>query len=95
MLETMIHQKSLSISIGSTVVVQQEDGGPWTHGTVIGKGDHNQHNRSYKIQVTKSGRIITCNRHMKPTPITTEDFLHYQANKHTEIDPLDAILDHI
>ena len=84
------------IPIGSTLVVQWGDGGLWTHGTVIGKGDHNHHSRSYKIQVTKAGRIITCNRqHIKPTPITAADFLHYHGNKHTKTDPLDAILDHI
>ena len=68
-----------SISIGSTVVVQWEDWGPWTHWTIIGKGNHNHHNRLYKIQVTNTGRIITHNRqHIKPTPITTittADFL--------------------
>ena len=85
----------MSIHIGSTVAVQQ-DGGPWTHGTVMGKGDQNNHNRSYKIQVTNSGRIITCNRqHIKPTPITAEDYIHYQANKHAKTDPLDAIFDYI
>ena len=86
----------MSIPIGSTVAVQQEDGGLWTHSTVVGKGNHNHHNRSYKIQVTKTGRIITHNRqHIKPTPITAENFLHNQVNKHTKTDPLDAILDHI
>ena len=40
-----------SIPIGSTVVVQREDGGPWTHGTIVGKGDHNHHNQSYNIQI--------------------------------------------
>ena len=35
-----------SIPIGSTVAVQWEDGGPWTHGMIIGKGDHNHHNQS-------------------------------------------------
>ena len=75
----------MSIAIGSTVVVQWEDGGLWTFGTVVGKGDYNHHNRSYKIQVTKAGRIITCNRqHIKLTPITTVIFLHNQANKHTK-----------
>ena len=69
-------------------------GDPWTHGTIVGKGDHNHHNRSYKIQVTTTGRIITCNRQdMKPTPITAEDYMQYQARKHTKTDPLDAILD--
>ena len=85
-----------SIPMGSTVAVQWEDGGLSTHGTIIGKGNHNHHNRSYKIQVTNTGRIITHNRkHIKPTPITTADFLHYQANKHTKTDLLDAIFDHI
>ena len=89
-------QVFVSIPIGSTVVVQQEDGGLWTHGTIVGKGDHHHHNRSYKIQVTTTGRITTCNRqHIKPTPITAEDYMHYQARKHTNTDPLNAILDHI
>ena len=86
----------MSIPIGSTVVVQPEDEGPWTHGAVVDKGDYNHHNRSYKIQVTKTGRIITHNRqHIRPTPITAENFLHNQLSKHTKTDPLDAILDHI
>ena len=70
--------------------------GLWTHGTIVGKGDHNHHNRSYKIQVTTTGRIITCKRqHIKPTPITAEDYMHYWARKHTKTGPLDVILDHI
>ena len=68
----------MPIPIGSTVVVQQKDREQWAHGTVMGKGDHNHHNRSYKIQVTKTGRIIMHNRqHIKPTSITAEDFIHY------------------
>ena len=43
----MLHQSLHLLPIGSTVVVQQEDGGPWTHGTIVGKGDHNHHNYSY------------------------------------------------
>ena len=43
------------IPIGSTVVVQCKDGGPWTHGMIVGKGNHNHCNRSYKIQVTTTG----------------------------------------
>ena len=34
-------------------------------------------------------------QHIKSTPTTAQDFIHYQANKHTKTDPLDAILDHI
>ena len=52
----------VSLPIRSTVVVQQGDGGPWTHGTIEDKGSHNHHYRSYKIHITKTGRIITCNR---------------------------------
>ena len=33
-------------SIGSTVVVQWEDGGPWTHSTVVGRGNHNHNSRA-------------------------------------------------
>ena len=70
--------------------------GDWTHETIVGKGDCNHHNRSYKIQVTTTGRIITCKRqHIKPTPITAEDYMCYQARKHTKTDPLNDILDHI
>ena len=32
-----------SLPTGSAVVVQQEDGRPWTHGTVVGMGNHNHH----------------------------------------------------
>ena len=44
----------VSIPIGSTVVVQQEGGGTWTHGTLIGKRDHN-HNRYYTLCATRTG----------------------------------------
>ena len=89
-------QVFISIPIGSTVAVQWEDGEPWTHGTIVGMGNHNHHSRSYKIQVTTTGRIITCNRqHIKPIPITAEDYMCYKARKHTKTDPLDAFLDHI
>ena len=45
----------VSIPTGCTVAVQHEDGVPWTHGTVEGKGDHNYHKRSYNIHITKTG----------------------------------------
>ena len=44
----------VSIPIGSTVVVQWEDGGPWTHGTIEVKGNHNHHDRSYYICIPKT-----------------------------------------
>ena len=56
--------------IGSTAVVQQEDGGPWTHSTIEGKGNHV---RSYLICITKTGRLVTQNRqNVKPTQISAE-----------------------
>ena len=42
----------VSIPLGSTVAVQQEDEAPWIHGTIVGKDNYNHYNRSYKIQVT-------------------------------------------
>ena len=45
-----------SFPLGSAVVVQQEDGGPWTHGMVVNTGDHNQ---AYTIQLTTNGRQIS------------------------------------
>ena len=50
------------IPIGSAVAVQQEDGGLWTHGTVVGTGNHNHHDRSYIVQLTTNGRCITCGK---------------------------------
>ena len=47
------HRNYFSIPIGSTVAVQCEDGGSWTHGTIEGKGNHNHHQRSYNIHITK------------------------------------------
>ena len=46
----------LYIPIRSAVAVQQEDGGPWTHGMIVDTGNHNHHDRSYTIQLTTNGR---------------------------------------
>ena len=71
-----------SIPIGSTVVVQWEYGELWTYAIIVGKGNPNHHNQSYKVQVTTTGKIITCKRqHIKPTSITAEEYMHYQARK--------------
>ena len=64
----------------------------WTHGTVVGIGNHNHNNRSYIIRFTKTGCIITRNsKHIKTTPITAEQYLRDQHTHHAE-DPLDKIL---
>ena len=79
-------------SIGSTVAVQWEDGGPWTHGTVVGRCHHNDNSRSYTVRVTKTGDIIIRNnKHIKTTPITAEQYLRDQLSWHME-DPWDKIL---
>ena len=73
------------IPIGSSVVVQCKDGGLWTHGTIVGKGDHNHNNRSYIIRVTKAGWLITTNiEHMKPTQFTVKSYFSNQLDKHKE-----------
>ena len=65
---------------------------------IVGKGDHNHHNRAYTVQVTTTGRRIICNRqHIRSTSTTADEYICYQATKHAnrQTDPLDAILEHI
>ena len=84
------------ISIESTVEVQHKVGKPWTHGTTVGKGDHNHNNRSYTMCVTKRGQLITRNsKHVKPTWITAEQYHWDQLDKHIVTDPLDDLLKQI
>ena len=87
-----------NIPIGSAVEIQHEDGRPWTHGTVVNMGDHNHHDRSYIIQLTKNGRCISRNRwHIKPTTVTADTYLQHQYNKQssTKTDPLTEILNNM
>ena len=82
----------VSLPMGSTVVVQYKDGGPWTHGMIEGKCDCNHHNRSYIICITKTGRLVTWSRqHIKPTQVSAEQYLCVQLQKHTKKDQLDNI----
>ena len=70
-----------NIPIGSAVAVQCEDSRPWAHGTIVGMGNHNHHDRSYIIQLTKNGRCISRNRwHIKPTTVTADMYLQHQSN---------------
>ena len=59
MTKTKILPKMLSLSTGSAVAVQCEDGGQWTQGTAKGKDDHNHHDSSYHIHIRKTGRLVT------------------------------------
>ena len=75
-------------------MIHCEDGGPWTHGTVVGRGDHKHNNRSYMICITKTGQIVTRNsKHVKATPITAEQYLLDQLSK-SNVDIMDDILKH-
>ena len=74
-------------------MVQCENGGLSTHGTIEGKGNHNQHEGSYNMCITKTGWLVTRDRkHIKPTQITAEQYLWDQIQKHTTTDPLEDIL---
>ena len=87
-----------NIPIGSALAVQHEDSRPWTHGTVVNMGDHSHHDKSYIIQLIKSGRCISRNRwYIKPTTVTADMYLQHQSNKQssTETDPLTKILNNI
>ena len=87
-----------NIPIGSAVAVQHEDSSPWTHGTVVSKGNHNHHDRSYVVQLTNNGRCISRNRqHIKPTTVTAGTFLQHQSKKlsNKTTDPLAEILNNI
>ena len=65
------HRNYTFIAIGSPVAVQQKDIDRWIHGTIVGKGDHNHHNRSYTICITKTGQLVTrSSKHIKPTTRT-------------------------
>ena len=84
----------VSILTGSTVAVQHEDRGLQTHGTIEGKGDHNHHERSYNICITKTRWLVIRDRkHIKPRHITAEQYLWVQLQKHTATDLLEDILE--
>ena len=86
-------RNSISIQIGSTVAVQQEDSGLWTHGTVVGKVDHNCHSRYDIVCATKTEWLITRNsKHANTTLITGEQFLWDQIYKNIRTDTVEDIL---
>ena len=80
------------------MAVQQEDGRLWTHGTIVGTGDHSHHHKSYMIQLTTNGRCITHNRcHIKPTAVMADAHIQYHSTKqqNARADPLADILNNI
>ena len=88
-------KKYASIPIVSIVVVHRRwwRMDPWDNRR---KGNHNHNDRSYTIQVTKTGQLITRNsKHVKPTLITAKQYLCDQLDKHIVTDPLEDILKHL
>ena len=71
------HTDFTVIPVGSIVLVQREDSGPWMYGRVVDHGTKEHNNKSYKIYVMKTGCIITCTAcQIKETLIPTEQYLH-------------------
>ena len=70
------HKDSTLFSVGSKEVIQIEDRGPNMHG-MITEGSSKDHWRwSYKVQVTKRGRVVMQKiRHTRHTPVTVEQYL--------------------
>ena len=65
--------------------------GDQTHDTIEGKDNHNHHDRTYHIHITKTERVVS-RQDIKPTQISAEQYLCEQLHKHTKTDPLENIL---
>ena len=68
-------------------MVQREDTGPWTHGTII---DHNKaklNMRSYRIKLSLTGHLVTRNtKHIRKTVIKPWMYKHIEKLKQTDND---------
>ena len=74
--------------IGALVIVQKEDGGPWTHGTIINHNKEDHHMQSYRIKLSLSGCVITRNtKHIRETSIMPWMYRKIEKIKQTENDP--------
>ena len=74
--------------IGSWVMVQREDGGPWTHGTIINHNKEDHHMQSYRIKLSLSGHVVTRNmKHVRKTSIMPWMYKRIEKIKQTENDP--------
>lgn len=69
--------------IGQPIMVQKEDQGPWTHGVIVARNTADHNNRSYKVKITMTDRIITRNeKHIRASKIPTST---YEKRKSTDI----------
>ena len=74
--------------VGSLVMFQKEDGGPWTHGTIIDHNKEGHHMQSYRIQLSLTGRVVTRNmKHVRKTYIMPWMYRKIEKIKWTENDP--------
>ena len=72
----MILSKNMHLPTWSKVAVQREDSAPWTHDTIAEHSDEVQNDRSYKIRITKIGRLlIWAAKPVQPTPISAKPYL--------------------
>ena len=80
----------VSLPIGSIVVVQWEDGGPWTHGKTEATGDHNHHDRSYHICI-----VINITEYQVITTSTPSIALLVLTNQSSAIDDIHTVYKHL
>ena len=74
--------KNSFFSTETTVGVQWEDGGPYTHGMIVEPNGSHHRGFSYTIQVTKTDRLITHNTKCKHvTTISSEHYLWEQIKE--------------
>ena len=69
-------------------MVQKEDRGPCTHGTIIDHNKQEHHMQSYRIKLSLSGCVITRNtKHIRKTSIMPWMYRKIEKIKQTENDP--------
>ena len=61
------------------------------HGTIVVVGDYHHNNRSYTIQTTMTGHIVTrSSKHLSIAPVTAEQYFRDQLTWHTD-DPIEYL----
>ena len=70
------------IPVGSAIVAQYKDGGPWTDGKVIAHDDVNYNSRSYKVQLTETSCLIIISaKNIKATDIRAHEYIQEQKQR--------------
>ena len=90
------HKNILFLPRWSTVAGHREDGGPWTHMTVIGHGT-DDHSVVVTVRVTKLAVQSPTKRYIKPTNISAEGYFWNQvakANQTMAADRLNEVINY-